>query len=113
MGQAAVPGHAPATPTRPALGRLHHFVEHGLHLVRGQSRGPSGPGRFLQSGQARVQNTLTPLAHRHMAGVELGGDLVVVHALGGQQSNAGAADDLLRRAGSLNQTSKLGPLFGR
>jgi hypothetical protein len=38
-----------------------------------------------------------------MTGVQCGGDLLVVLAVGGQQGNAGAADDLLRGAGALNQ----------
>jgi hypothetical protein len=77
---------------------LHHLGQHGLNFGRRQGLWASGPESFLQSSQAQIQHALTPLAHSHMAGSQLGGDLLVVFALGSQQGDAGTPDDFLRSA---------------
>jgi hypothetical protein len=48
-----------------------------------------------------------------MAGMQHCGNLLIVLAGGGEQGNAGAVDDFLRRAGRLHEPFKFVCLFGR
>jgi hypothetical protein len=111
MGKTAMPSHGPATPPPASLGGTHHFVEHCLDSVDRQCLGSARPGRLLEAGKSQIQNPLTPQPHGHMAGAQLSGDLLVVFAICGKQSDAGLSHQFLWSVRRLDEAQKFGPMF--
>ena len=110
-GKATVPSHGPATPPAPAFGRAHHFVEDCLDSIHRQCLGSPRPGRLLKSGKSQIQNPLTPHPHGHMTGIQFSGDLLIVFALGGKQSDTGPSHQLLWSIRRLDKALKFRPLL--
>jgi len=73
--------------------------------------GPPRPGRFCQAGQPQIHKPLPPQPHRHGAGRQLRGNRFIALALRRQEGNPGAAHQLLRGGGSVDQSLQLAALF--
>ena len=82
-----------------------------MDSVDRQSLGPAWAGRFLEAGESQIQNPLTPQPNGHMAGAQFSGNLVVVLALGGKQTDAGSSHQLLWTVRRLDEALKFRPLL--
>jgi hypothetical protein len=63
----------------------------------GKDRGSAASGAFIQAGQAVLEEAFAPLRDDLPAGVESGGDLVVVQPFGSHEHDLGSHDVSIRQ----------------
>ena len=103
--------HGPATSPSSSLGRADHFAEHFLNSFGRQCLGPSGFGSLLETSKPQVQYALAPQSQSHRTGAQSIGNLLVVLAVCGKQSDASPSPPLLGRSWRLDQALKFRPLL--